>query len=117
MRLIGMINAYLQEKQSHCPQRSYFHVSEAGMTPYEAFKSITMPESHTPRMKRALHNGRDVHRRIRQYLVTPQAERDLAKEADILNQFLLKETEGFFERMLGVAKAIGKEAPEQEKEE
>lgn len=50
------------------------------------------------------------------YLVTPPAQRDLAKEADILNQFLLKETEGFFERMLGVAKAIGKEKTEQEKD-
>jgi hypothetical protein len=44
------------------------------------------------------------------YLVTTQAERDLAKEADILNKFLLKETEGFFERMLGVGKAIEKES-------
>jgi hypothetical protein len=48
------------------------------------------------------------------YLVTIPAERDLAKEAGILNEFLLKETEGFFERMLGVGKAIGKEPPQQE---
>ena len=48
------------------------------------------------------------------YLVTVPAERDLAKEADILNKFLLKETESFFERMLGVGKAIGEESLQQE---
>jgi hypothetical protein len=38
------------------------------------------------------------------YLVTEPSERDYKNEADILNNFLLKETEGFFERMLGIAK-------------
>lgn len=51
------------------------------------------------------------------YLVTIPAERDLVKEADILNKFLLKETESFFERMLGVGKAIGEEALQQEQTE
>jgi hypothetical protein len=49
------------------------------------------------------------------YLVTIPAERDLVMEADILNKFLLKETESFFERMLGVGKAIGEESLQQEK--
>jgi hypothetical protein len=49
------------------------------------------------------------------YLVTIPAERDLVMEADILNKFLLKETESFFERMLGVGKTIGEESLQQEK--
>jgi hypothetical protein len=44
------------------------------------------------------------------YLVTMPSERDLVNEADILNKFLIKETESFFERMLGVGKAIEKES-------
>jgi|MudIll2142460700_1097286.scaffolds.fasta_scaffold165243_1 hypothetical protein len=39
------------------------------------------------------------------YLVTIPSERDLFNEADILNKFLIKETESFFERMLGVGKS------------
>lgn len=38
------------------------------------------------------------------YLVTPIAERNFSDEADKLNQFVITETEGFFERMLGGAK-------------
>ncbi len=51
------------------------------------------------------------------YLVTLPAERDLAKEAGILNALLLKETEGFFERMLGVGKVVGKEPSQQEQDQ
>lgn len=40
------------------------------------------------------------------YLVTPSNERDYTKEVEKVNQFVIKETEGFFERMLGGTKAI-----------
>ena len=39
------------------------------------------------------------------YLVTKPSERDLVAEADILNKFVINETEGFFERMLGGGKS------------
>jgi hypothetical protein len=51
------------------------------------------------------------------YLVTMPSERDLVNEADILNKFLIKETESFFERMLGVGKAIEKESLQPERTE
>lgn len=38
------------------------------------------------------------------YLVTPVAERNFSEEADKLNQFVISETQGFFERMLGGTK-------------
>jgi hypothetical protein len=37
------------------------------------------------------------------YLVTPLSERNYLVETDKLNSFVIKETEGFFERMLGGA--------------
>ncbi len=39
------------------------------------------------------------------YLVTPINERNFSKEAEILNEFVMVESRGFFERMLGIAKA------------
>lgn len=38
------------------------------------------------------------------YLVTPPAERNYAEEVTKLNQFIIIESEGFFERMLGGGK-------------
>lgn len=38
------------------------------------------------------------------YLITPENERNLSEEADKLNDFVITESEGFFERMLGGAK-------------
>lgn len=38
------------------------------------------------------------------YLVTPENERKYSEEADKLNKYVIDETEGFFERMLGGAK-------------
>ena len=38
------------------------------------------------------------------YLVTPLDKRKFAEEADKLNYFVITESEGFFERMLGIAK-------------
>ncbi len=35
------------------------------------------------------------------YLVHKPSERDFIAEADLLNKFVINETEGFFERMLG----------------
>ncbi len=42
------------------------------------------------------------------YLVSPVAERKYAEEADRLNSFVIIESEGFFERMLGGAKTSDK---------
>lgn len=39
------------------------------------------------------------------YLVTEPSERDFAAEADLLNKFIITETESFFERMLGGVKS------------
>ena len=38
------------------------------------------------------------------YLVTPVNERNFSKEVEILNGFVINESRGFFERMLGIAK-------------
>ena len=38
------------------------------------------------------------------YLVTPLDKRNFAEEADKLNYFVITESEGFFERMLGIGK-------------
>lgn len=38
------------------------------------------------------------------YLVTPEDERNFSEETEKLNAFVINETEGFFERMLGGAK-------------
>ncbi len=35
------------------------------------------------------------------YLVTPEPERDYSREVDKLNGFIISESEGFFDRMLG----------------
>ncbi len=41
------------------------------------------------------------------FMVTPPAERDLQKEAEILHDFVLEESRGFFERLLGSSKPPG----------
>ena len=38
------------------------------------------------------------------YLVTPINERNFSKEAEVLNAFVINESRGFFDRMLGIAK-------------
>ena len=42
------------------------------------------------------------------YLVTPLNKRNFAEEADKLNYFVINESEGFFERMLGIGKPTKK---------
>lgn len=37
------------------------------------------------------------------YLVTPENERDYARETEKLNEYVISESKGFFERMLGTA--------------
>jgi len=37
------------------------------------------------------------------YLVTPENERDYSKETEKLNEYVISESKGFFERMLGTA--------------
>ena len=44
------------------------------------------------------------------YLVTPVNERNYAEETDKLNNFVITESEGFFERMLGSVKSSNKQA-------
>ena len=47
------------------------------------------------------------------YLVTPESERNYSKEAEKLNNFVINESEGFFERMLGGSKSrSGKTEPD-----
>ena len=50
------------------------------------------------------------------YLVTPPGERNYQAETDKLNTFVITETEGFFERMLGVAMPGKKSANEENQE-
>ena len=38
------------------------------------------------------------------YLVTPLNDRNFSKEAEILNAFVINESRGFFDRMLGIAR-------------
>ena len=42
------------------------------------------------------------------YLVIPERERNYLEEAEKLNNFVITESEGFFERMLGGSRAISK---------
>jgi len=52
------------------------------------------------------------------YLVIPENERNYLEEAEKLNNFVINESEGFFERMLGGSKSIGgKIAPITSKDE
>lgn len=44
------------------------------------------------------------------YLVSPIAERNYNREVDILNAFVINESRGFFDRMLGIAKPSVDEA-------
>jgi len=37
------------------------------------------------------------------YMVTPESEKDFSKETGILNEYVISESKGFFERMLGTA--------------
>ena len=46
-----------------------------------------------------------LQREYDRYLVTIPSERDFSAEADLLNKFIITETEGFFERMLGGIKS------------
>jgi len=45
-----------------------------------------------------------LQREFDKYLVTPENERKFSEETEKLNAFVINETEGFFERMLGGAK-------------
>ncbi len=54
--------------KQYSPRRSYFYVCEAGRTPYEIFKDLSLGKSFSTRMLRALDNGRHVHNRLRGYL-------------------------------------------------
>ncbi len=47
------------------------------------------------------------------YLVTPENERNFSEEADKLNEFVITESEGFFERMLGSARPGKKDRTKQ----
>ena len=48
--------------------------------------------------------AQQLQREYDKYLVTPQDERDYQAEVDELNEFVITETEGFFDSMLGVAR-------------
>ena len=47
-------------------------------------------------------------RHVDRYLVTPPDQRDFQAEANKLNEFVLIESEGFFDRMLGGARVVEK---------
>ncbi len=49
-----------------------------------------------------------LQREFDRYLVTPENERNFAEEANKLNAFIIDESEGFFERMLGGSKPTNK---------
>ena len=52
------------------------------------------------------------------YLVIPENERNYLEEVEKLNDYVITESEGFFERMLGGIKSIGKKIePEISKDE
>jgi len=44
------------------------------------------------------------------YLVKPENERDYPAEVEKINNFVIEESQGFFERMLGGARSINKKA-------
>ncbi|WDE06658.1 DUF4231 domain-containing protein [Thalassomonas viridans] len=52
------------------------------------------------------------------YLVIPESERNYLEEAEKLNNFVITESEGFFERMLGGSRSISQKIePEMSKDE
>ena len=52
--------------------------------------------------------AQQLQREFDRYLVTPMNKRKFGEEADKLNRFVISESEGFFERMLGGAKTSTK---------
>jgi hypothetical protein len=57
-------------------------------------------------------------REFDEYLVTPENERNFLEEAEKLNGFVIIETEGFFERLIGrTISSGGKSEPEIDQDE
>ncbi len=52
--------------------------------------------------------AQQLQREYDKYLVTPVNERNFSEDAEKLNSFVINESEGFFERMLGGAKPSSK---------
>ena len=48
--------------------------------------------------------AQQLQKQFDRYLVTPLNERDFSRESETLNNFVLEESQGFFERMLGGGK-------------
>jgi hypothetical protein len=57
--------------------------------------------------------AQELEKELDRFIVSKPEELDLRKEAEIVNDFVLQESRGFFERMLGSASAPKKSAAEQ----
>lgn len=67
--LIDLLNEHLKNKKPRkILPRSYFFISEAGLTPFEIYKKMRFPQKLSPKTKRLMEVGRATHRRVCRYL-------------------------------------------------
>jgi hypothetical protein len=67
--LISLINEHLKKKTPRkITPRSYFFISEAGLTPFEIYGRMRFRQKLLPKTKRLMEVGRSTHRRVYRYL-------------------------------------------------
>ncbi len=67
--LIPLINEHLKNKKTKEKQlRSYFYISEAGLTPFEIYSRMRFPQRSTPKTRRLMEVGNVTHRRLCRHL-------------------------------------------------
>jgi hypothetical protein len=67
--LISLINEHLKSrKPKEITPRSYFYISEAGLTPFEIYGKMKYRRKLLPKTKRLMEVGNATHRRVYRYL-------------------------------------------------
>ncbi len=67
--LISLINEHLKNKVPRKPTpRSYFYISEAGLTPFEIYGKMRFPQAPPPKTRRLMEIGTATHRRVYRHL-------------------------------------------------
>ena len=67
--LISLINEHLKNRKPKEKRlRSYFYISEAGLTPFEIISRMKYPQTPPPKTRRLMEIGSATHRRIYRHL-------------------------------------------------
>jgi hypothetical protein len=65
-----LINEHLKKKEPKKNNpRSYFYISEAGTTPLQIFKRLSIQQKYPPKIKRLMEIGKATHNRVYKYLL------------------------------------------------